>query len=96
MKNRILIGLSALSLAGLGVVGSVIFAQNSLQPTTSAPVETVQKTTVADDKETPDSQELSDEADGPNDQADTDNVQDQVGDKGNDGETNDDGAAALK
>jgi hypothetical protein len=100
-----MLGLLAIPLAGLGIVGSVAFAQSNAPTTTTATptVQTVQQTTA--DKEVPDAQEVGDKADGQNEQVDQADDQNQVGDKDTDtgatkgdgdGETNDDGATAGK
>jgi hypothetical protein len=103
MKNKGLLGLLAIPLAGLGIVGSVAFAQTNTQPTTTPPVQTVQQVTA--NKEVPDAQEVGETADDQNGQLDQADNQNEVGNtdaqgsttvSDGDGETNDDGGTVGK
>ena len=65
--NLGMLGLLAIPLAGLGIVGSVAFAQSNT-PTTTPAAQTVQQVTT--DKEVPDAQEIGNQAEGQNEQVD--------------------------
>ena len=100
MKQNItgVIGLLAIPLAALGIVGSVAFAQSGVPV---APTPVAQHMVITTDAV--DTPELGDVADSPNEQVGESDKQDTAGDTetqddatGNDGETNDDGAATGK
>ncbi len=96
--NKGLLGLIAIPVAVVGIVGSVAFAQTTAQTTTTTPIESAQTATQAADadKEVPDSQEVKgqDEQGADVETADdgnkaVDHGSTKAGD--GDGETNDDG-----
>ena len=57
MKNKSLLALLAIPLAGLGIVGSVAFAQSNVPTSQPTQTETVNQREVDSDTEIPDAQE---------------------------------------